>query len=38
MAAIRETHLKEINKLELRISLAKAELAEFLLKKEKDRI
>ncbi|XP_071653648.1 uncharacterized protein [Temnothorax longispinosus] len=36
MATIKETHLKEMNKVELRTSLAKAELAEILLKKEKD--
>ncbi|XP_067212205.1 myb/SANT-like DNA-binding domain-containing protein 3 [Linepithema humile] len=38
MAAIRETHLKENNTLEIRANSAKAELAELQLKKEKDRI
>ncbi|EFN77896.1 hypothetical protein EAI_00579 [Harpegnathos saltator] len=37
MYAMKETHLKEINKLELRASVAKAELAELLLEKEKER-
>jgi len=35
IASIKETHLKKLNKLELRTSLAKAELAELLLEKEK---
>jgi len=35
IASIKETHLKEVNNLELRTSLAKAKLAELLLEKEK---
>lgn len=35
MAVIKQNYIKEINKLELRTSLAKIELAELILKKEK---
>lgn len=38
MALLRETHLKEIQKLELRTYQAKAELAELLLEKEKNNV
>lgn len=38
MAIIKENHLKESNKLELKTLLAKAELAELVLKREKDHI
>lgn len=34
IVALKEMHLKEVNKLELRAYLAKAKLAELLLKKE----
>lgn len=38
MAVIKEEHLKKINQLEIRATLAKVELAELLLKKEKARV
>ncbi|XP_072764481.1 uncharacterized protein [Anoplolepis gracilipes] len=38
MTILKEMHLREINKLELRIYLAKAKLAEVLLEKEKDNV
>lgn len=38
IAALKENHLQAINKLQFRESLAKTELAELLLSKEKDNI
>lgn len=38
MAAIREAHIIEVNKLELKALVAKSELAELILNKEKDTV